>query len=259
MKSGPRTTPGGVLALIPARSGSKSVPGKNLRRLLGKPLIAYSIEHALQCSLVNRVIVTTDSQEIADVARTYGADVPFLRPAEIAGDHSRDVEFHHHALEWLEEHEDYRPRLVVNFRPTHPVRRQETIARAIETFAAATEADSLRSVRAADQSPYKMWRIGEDGYAIPVAQLEELAEPYNMPRQLLPMVYWQDGYIDITRPEVIFEQHSTTGRRILPFLIEEECVEIDYEEEFLAAEQLLVDRSVTALRRSGPAPNKHPS
>jgi N-acylneuraminate cytidylyltransferase len=104
-----------------------------------------------------------------------------------------------------------------------------------------------------------MWRIGKDGYAIPVAQLEELAEPYNMPRQLLPMVYWQDGYIDITRPEVIFEQHSTTGRRILPFLIEEECVEIDYEEEFLAAEQLLVDRSVTALRRSGPAPNKHPS
>ena len=88
-----------MLALIPARSGSKSIPGKNLRKLLGKPLIAYSIEHALQCSLVNRVIVTTDSQEIADVARAYGADVPFLRPVEIAGDHSRDVEFHHHALE----------------------------------------------------------------------------------------------------------------------------------------------------------------
>ena len=110
MNSSPRRTAEGVLALIPARSGSKSVPGKNLRRLLGKPLIAYSIEHALQCSLVNRVIVTTDSQEIADVARTYGADVPFLRPVEIAGDYSRDVEFHHHALEWLNEHEHYRPR-----------------------------------------------------------------------------------------------------------------------------------------------------
>ena len=139
------------------------------------------------------------------------------------------------------------------------MRRQETIARAIETFTAATEADSLRSVRPAQQSPYKMWRIGEDGYAIPVTQLEGSAEPYNMPRQLLPMVYWQDGYIDITRPEVIFEQRSTTGLRILPFLIEEECVEIDYEEELLAAEQLLVDRSITASRRSGPSPTKHPS
>ena len=250
----------GVLALIPARSGSKSVPGKNLRRLLGKPLLAYSIEHALQCSLVNRVIVTTDSQEIADVARAHGADAPFLRPVEIAGDYSRDVEFHRHALEWLDEHEHYRPQLVVNFRPTHPVRRQETIACAIETFAAATEADSLRSVRPAHQSPYKMWRIGEDGYAIPVTELKDSAEPYNMPRQLLPMVYWQDGYIDITRPEVIFKQHSTTGRRILPFLIEEECVEIDYEDELLAAEQLLANHSVMDSRGSVPSPiTKHPA
>ena len=235
---------GGVLALIPARSGSKSVPGKNLRDLLGKPLLAYSIEHASQCRLIDRVIVTTDSREIASVARTFGAETPFLRPADIASDHSLDVEFHLHALQWLQEHEGYRPRFVVNLRPTHPVRRPETIDRAIETFAAAADADSLRSVKLAALSPYKMWRLDEQGYALPVATLEEIPEPFNMPRQSLPLVYWQDCYVDITRPEVVFEQRSTSGRRILPFLIEEECVDIDYEDEILSAERLLARISV---------------
>ena len=230
---------GEVLALIPARSGSKSVPGKNLRNLLGKPLLAYSVEHALQCRLISRVIVTTDSAEIAAVARSYGAEAPFLRPAEISTDHSLDVEFHSHALTWLQDHEGYRPRFVVNLRPTHPVRRPETIVRAIETFAAAPKADSLRSVRAANESPFKMWRIDKRGHAIPVARLDNVSEPYNMPRQLLPVVYWQDCYVDITRPETILEQKSTTGRFILPFLIEEECVDIDYDDELVAAERLL--------------------
>ena len=245
---------GEVLALIPARGGSKSVPGKNLRSLLGKPLLAYSIEHALQCRLIDRVIVTTDSPEIAEVARAHGAEAPFLRPAEISTDHSLDVEFHHHALEWLQAHEGYRPRFVVNLRPTHPVRRTETIARAIETFAAAEDADSLRSVRAADESPFKMWRIDEQGYAVPVARLEKFGEPYNMPRQLLPVVFWQDCYVDITRPEVVLEQKSTTGRLILPFLIEEECVDIDYEDELVLAERLLARLALEAPAKKPPTP-----
>jgi len=231
---------GEVLALIPARSGSKSVPGKNVRQLLGKPLLAYSIEHALRCRLITRVIVTTDSREIAEVACAYGAEAPFLRPAEISADDSRDVEFHYHALQWLREHEGYSPHLVVNLRPTHPIRRPETIARAIEAFSAAYEADSLRSVRPAVESPFKMWRIDAQGLAVPVAALEGVSEPYNMPRQALPMVFWQDCYVDITRPDVIFEQGSTSGRRILPFLIEEECLDIDYEDELVAAERLLI-------------------
>jgi CMP-N,N'-diacetyllegionaminic acid synthase len=243
-----------VLALIPARSGSKSVPGKNLRQLLGKPLIAYSIEHALHCRLIDRVIVTTDSPEIADVARAHGAEAPFLRPAEISADDSRDVEFHHHALQWLEAHEGYRPRLVVNLRPTHPIRRPETIARAIEIFAATDEADSLRSVRPAVESPFKMWRIDAQGFAAPVATLEGVSEPYNMPRQALPLVFWQDCYVDITRPDVIFEQGSTSGQRILPFVIDEECVDIDYEDELEAAERLLVRLSAKDPAQRPPGP-----
>lgn len=249
---------GEVLALIPARAGSKSVPGKNLRTILGRPLLAYSIDHALQCNHVDRVIVTTDSREIMDVALACGAEVPFLRPAEIAGDHSLDIEYFQHALAWLREREGYNPDYVVNLRPTHPVRRPETIDRAIEVFAGAPEADSLRSVRLSEFSPYKMWRIGNDGYAEQVAFMEGMREPYNMPRQQLPLVYWQDGYVDVTRPSVVFGQNSTTGRKILPFVIEEECVDIDYEEAFPAAEALLAGSVGAAPRKPGAAAKKRP-
>jgi N-acylneuraminate cytidylyltransferase len=230
---------GSVLALIPARSGSKSIPNKNLRALRGKPLIAYSIAHALACPLINRVIVSTDSEEIAAVARAHGAETPFLRPANISGDHATDVEYHHHALNWLAENENYRPGFIVNLRPPHPIRNPATLARAIKTFAASKGADSLRSVRASELSPYKMWRIGHDGFAIPVAPVQGMPEPYNMPRQLLPMTYWQDGYVDITRPETVLDQHSTTGHCILPFIIDEDCIDIDYEENWKLAEQML--------------------
>lgn len=250
---------GEVLALIPARAGSKSVPGKNLRTVLGKPLLAYSIDHALRCRHVNRVIVTTDSREIMDVALACGAEAPFLRPAEIAGDHSLDIEYFRHALAWLKEREGYNPDYVVNLRPTHPVRQPETIDLAIEVFAAAPEADSLRSVRLSEFSPYKMWRIGDDGYAVPVALLEGTVESYNMPRQQLPLVYWQDGYVDVTRPSVVFGQNSTTGRKILPFVIEEECVDIDYEEAFPAAEALLALSAGAAPRKLGTAKKRPPS
>ncbi len=244
-----------ILALIPARGGSKSVPRKNLRPLHGKPLIAYSIEHACNAKLVTRVVVTTDDEEIASVARRHGAEVPFLRPAALAGDLSLDIDYHRHALDWLEGNEGYVPEMVVNLRPTHPVRTPGTIDRAIRLFAAHPEADSLRSVLLADRTPFKMWRMDADGYLVPVAFLEGVAEPYNMPRQSLPLVYWQSGYIDITRPRVIRETNSTTGRRILSFLIEgEEHVDIDYEDAIARAEALLAgdDPDEKGTQKAGP-------
>jgi N-acylneuraminate cytidylyltransferase len=233
---------GDVLALIPARGGSKSVPRKNIIPLLGKPMIAWAIEHALAARHITRVIVTTDDIEIAEIARQYGAEVPFLRPADISGDLATDVEFHRHALEWLVQHEQYVPKMVANLRPTPPNRRPETIDRAIETFAAHGDMDSLRSVQLANESPYKMWHINERGDLAPIASLPGIAEPYNQPRQKLPVVYWQNGYIDITRPAVVLEKNSTTGDRILPFLIDEPAADIDYPDQIDQVEAQLRDR-----------------
>lgn len=238
----PSQKPLAVLAIIPARGGSKSLPGKNILPLLGKPLIGHSIQDALSSKRINRVLVSTDDPKIAAIAKELGAEAPFLRPPEISGDYAVDVEYLRHALEWLQANESYRPDLVVTLRPTEPVRRVETIDRAIDLLAAHPEADSVRSVRVAKENPYKMWLRREDGCLKPVAFLDGVDEPYNQPRQKLPVAYWQDGYIDVARPRTILELGSSTGRRILPFVIEEDAVNIDYADELPAAENALKSR-----------------
>lgn len=238
-----------VLALIPARGGSKSVPRKNIIKLGGKPMIGWAIEVARQSKLITRVVVTTDCEEIAKVAKEYGAEVPFLRPKEISGDRSLDIEFHIHALQWLEENEGYRPDYVLNLRPTPPARKAETIDAAITHFMAHPEADSLRSVHLASESPFKMWCIAKDGFMASVAKIDGVREPYNQPRQNLPLVYWQDGYIDITTPRVILEKKSTTGDRILPFEIYEPAADIDYPDDIELAEAQLKLRDTPSSKK----------
>src|SRR3972149_1828506 len=125
-----------VLAVVQARGGSKSIPGKNIRSLAGHPLIAYSIAAGLAAQSVTRLIVSTDSQEIAEIARQYGAEVPFLRPPELAQDDSPDLPLFQHALRWLEDHEDYRPDVVVQLRPTSPLRPVGLIDEAVEALRA---------------------------------------------------------------------------------------------------------------------------
>ena len=251
---------GEVLVLIPARGGSKSVPRKNLIKLQGKPMIAWAIECALASNYVSRVVVTTDDEEIAAVAREFGAEVPFLRPAELADDFSLDVEFHQHALEWLKENEGYEPNMVVNLRPTPPSRKSEVIDEAIELFSRHPEADALRSVHLASETPFKMWLINEEGYMDAIASLPDISEPYNQPRQKLPLVYWQDGYIDITRPSVILKKGSTTGDVIVPFLIEEPAVDIDYPDAIESAEAQLRERSTVIEITVGETKQvRHPS
>jgi len=225
-----------VLALIPARGGSKSVPRKNIIKLNGKPMIAWAIESALASKYISRVIVTTDDDEIASIARVYGAEVPFMRPDSISGDTSTDVEFHRHALEWLRVNEGYEPDMVVNLRPTPPSRRPEIIDGAIVEFFNSPNADSLRSVNLAEQTPFKMWTLSSRGYLSSVADIPGVKEPYNEPRQSLPLVYWQNGYVDITRPSVIIEKNSTTGDNILPYIIEDPVTDIDYPESIGLAE-----------------------
>jgi CMP-N,N'-diacetyllegionaminic acid synthase len=224
-----------VLALIPARGGSKGLPRKNVLPLAGKPLIVYSIETALAATLVTRTIVSTDDEEIAAIARSAGAEVPFLRPAELAQDDSTDLEVFRHALESLE---GYEPELVVHLRPTNPLRRPERVDEAIRAMLDDPEADSLRSVSWPKQTPYKMWRI-EGGYLAPLVEVPGLPDAHSRPRQGLPEVWWQNGYVDIVRPRTVLELGSMTGERVLPFVVQDPFVEIDYADAFAAAEELL--------------------
>lgn len=228
-----------VLALIPARGGSKSMPRKNLRKIAGKPMVVHSIEHALEAGLVSRVILTTDDEEIAQIGREAGAEVPFLRPVRYAQDRSTDYEFVRHALEWLRDNEGYEVEMVVQLRPTTPVRDVRLIDRAITLFAENSSADSLRAVVPAHFTPYKMWELVDDGYLKPLIQLSGVSESYNQPRQLLPAAYQQDGFLDIVRPQTIFEQESITGSNILPFFLDEESIDIDYENELIKADRIM--------------------
>jgi len=227
-----------ILALVPARGGSKGIPRKNLLMLAGKPLVAYSIEQALASRYVTRTIVSTDDAEIAEVARKYGADVPFMRPHEFAHDLSPDLDVFRHALEWLRDREGYRCDLVVHLRPTAPVRRVPLIDDAIEAMLRDPRADSLRSVSQPQQTPYKMWRI-VDGRLEPLVQIAGVAEPHSMPRQQLPDVYWQNGYVDIVRPHVVLDLGMMAGRRIVPFIVHDPVFELDYADDILRLEAAL--------------------
>ena len=227
-----------ILALIPARGGSKGLPRKNVRVIAGKPLVAYSIQQALASSHVTRTIVSTDDDEIAQVARTYGAEVPFMRPAAFAQDCSPDFDVFRHALEWLRDREDYQCDLVVHLRPTAPVRRVPLLDAAIETMIRNPDSHSLRSVSRPEQTPYKMWRV-VDGHLEPLLEIAGVAEPYSLPRQALPEVYWQNGYVDIVRPSVVLDLGTMAGHRVVPFIVDEPVPEFDYEDDIPRLEDAL--------------------
>jgi CMP-N-acetylneuraminic acid synthetase len=208
-----------VLALIPARSGSKSVPHKNVVSFRGKPLLAHSVEHGLRARNVDRVIVSTDSAQYREIARAAGAEVPFLRPPTLAADTSTDLEVFAHALAWLERNEGYRPELCVHLRPTYPNRRVEDVEKAVDLLLSDPAADSVRSVTRAPHTPYKMWRLQEGGTMRPLLE-SALREPYNLPRQVLPEVFLQNAAVDVVRTPVVRERHSMTGSRVLAYLMD---------------------------------------
>jgi CMP-N-acetylneuraminic acid synthetase len=210
-----------VLAIIPARGGSKGIPRKNIRPFAGYPLIAYSIAAALQSETVTRTIVTTDDEEIAEVARRYGAETPFLRPAELAQDRTTDLPVFQHALRWLAEHEDYHPDVVVQLRPTSPVRPRDCVDEAVRLLLVTPEVDCVRGVVEAGQNPHKMWRVDpQTNRMTHLLSVPGIAEPYNAPRQSLPPVYWQTGHIDAIRPSTILDKGSMSGEVILALVLD---------------------------------------
>ncbi|OGA13631.1 MAG: hypothetical protein A3G25_09980 [Betaproteobacteria bacterium RIFCSPLOWO2_12_FULL_63_13] len=237
MSSG-RVAPPKVLAIIPARGGSKGIKRKNLLQFNGKTLVAHSIVHASQARLVNRVIVSTDDEEIRRVALDCGAELPFLRPPELAEDHVLDLPVFEHALRFLEEQESYRPDLVVHLRPTAPYRKSEWIDECITLLQNRPDADSVRSVSQPDKHPYRMFYIDRDGFLDPIMKGENPV-PYLLRRQDLPQVYYYNCVIDVTRPVTIFRKKSMTGDFILPYVMNpDDVIDIDTPRDLRIAECL---------------------
>ena len=217
----------GTFAIIPARGGSKGIPRKNLVLIAGQPLIVHSIRHALEASSIDRVIVSTDDPEIAEISRAAGAEVPFLRPAELAGDHVLDWPVFEHALRWIDEHEGSRPEIVVHLRPTTPYRKPEWIDSAVRILRERADSHSVRSVSEVVQHPYRVFRISSDGFLSPIMSHEH-PEPYLLRRQQLPPMYYYNCVIDVTRFSTVMERKSMVGDRIFPYVMNpDDVLDID--------------------------------
>ena len=218
-----------TVAIIPARGGSKGVPKKNVRLLRGYPLIAYSIVAARMTKRIDRIIVSTDSEEIAEISRHYGAEAPFLRPLEYAQDHSPDRDFLVHAIRWFEENEGMSPGFLVHLRPTTPLRNPAVMEEAITEILNHPDATCLRSAHPCPESPFKWFLKREDGYFTGL-QSDDM-DALNRPRQMFPTVYVPDGYVDILKTDFIKNSDSIHGNRVLAF-ISPFCREVDTIEDF---------------------------
>jgi CMP-N,N'-diacetyllegionaminic acid synthase len=229
-----------VLAIIPARKGSKGIKNKNIQMVNGHPLIAYSISAAVQSKKVNRIICSTDSKKIATIARKYGAETPFIRPNKYAKDLSTDLEVFTHCLNWLKKNENYTPNLVVHLRPTSPVRFLKDIDKGLRIMKKKINIDSIRSVSEPLTTPYKMWKKKSDGNLEPILTLKNNKEPYNTARQLLPKIFAQTGTLDIVRIGTILKKKSMTGDTIYPLFINiDHYVDIDTIRSLRIAENLI--------------------
>lgn len=224
------TAKGKVVALIPARGGSKGVPRKNIKELGGFPLIAYSIAIACLSKIINRVIISTDDEEIAQTAKRFDGDVPFMRPAELATDISTDMDFVLHAMDWLQQNEGCIPEYFVHLRPTTPLREVELVDEAITRFISSGDCSSLRSAHPAPESPYKWFRLnGISRFTSLIAGLSN--EDINGDRKKFPEAYIPDGYVDVLKTETILRTGGLYGDRMMAY-ISPVCTEVDTPEEF---------------------------
>lgn len=219
-----------VVALIPARSGSKGVVNKNIKLLAGQPLIAYSIAAAQLASNIDRIIVSTDSEEYAYIAHEYGAEVPFLRPDEISGDTSEDYDFIRHLLDWMMENEGYQPQYLVHLRPTTPLREPKYIDTAIEQIKRDASATALRSVHEMSESAYKTYEIERD-YLKSIGSGSFDLEASNAPRQQFKKTYQANGYVDIIKILYVMKNSKLHGDRVIAF-VTPRVVEVDTVDDF---------------------------
>jgi N-acylneuraminate cytidylyltransferase len=228
-----------IVVIIPARGGSKSLPKKNILQLKGRPLLCHSVDYSLKSKLVATTIVSTDSQEIADIAKNCGASVPFIRPDEFAQDDTRDYPVIRHALDFFEAQGQIFD-LYILLRPTSPMRPSGLIEKAVEILKNNANATSVRSMARIKEHPYRAWKQHNDGSVS--SFIDNEVEPYNIPRQELPKLYFQTGDIEVIRRETIING-SISGECVYPLIIKhEDMIDIDSRSDFNRAEKLNADR-----------------
>lgn len=238
MSAGNRIINPKVLGIIPARGASKSIPRKNIAPLAGKPLIAWTIETALSANALDRVIVSTEDEEIAETALRYGAEVPFKRPLELAGDETPGIEPIIHAVSWLQLNDDYNPDYVMVLQPTSPLRSKEDIVEAI-TLRRVKSAEAVVSVFKAPYHPYWMKVIDENGC---LKDFIDLDQEYSS-RQFLPPVYALNGAIYLIKREILMERKTLFPPGAIGYEMPvERSVDIDEPWDFQVAELLLKER-----------------
>jgi N-acylneuraminate cytidylyltransferase len=219
-----------VVAIIPARSGSKGIKDKNLSILGGYPLLAYSIAAAQLSRQVSRVLISTDSEHYAEIGRRFGAEVPFLRPAELACDTSTDRDFMLHAMQWVQENEGETPEYWVHLRPTTPLRIPAHIDLAVDALMRSPSATSLRSAHVSPESPFKWFRLNKTGFFTALTSDDTSLDKFNLPRQSYPQVYIPDGYVDIVRSSFVMISGQFLGDKVLAYETPY-CNEVDSQDE----------------------------
>lgn len=219
-----------VVALIPARAGSKGVPNKNVRLLGGHSLLAWSIAACLKSSAIGRVIVSTDSAEYAALATKLGAEAPFLRPEAISGDRSTDYDFVVHALDWLAT-EEGEPDYLVHIRPTTPLRDPQLIDNAVKAFMGTPHATALRSVHEMPESAYKTFEMAAGGQLKRLGADNNALDSANNARQQFPSTYQANGYVDVLSTAFIRKAGLMHGDHVIPF-VTPSVVEVDTEDDF---------------------------
>lgn len=216
-----------IVAIIPARSGSKTITDKNILDLNGFPTIAYSIAAAKLSKNIDRVIVSTDSEKYASIAKKFGADVPFLRPLTLSTDNSLDIDFFLHAMRWVKDNEGKLPEIWVHLRPTSPFRDPKVIDQAINYFVDnLNNSSSLRSAHIAPESPLK-WFVKKNEYFKGFVN----SDISNLPKEVFEQTYIPNGYVDIIRSSTVIKKNNIHGDKMLAF-ISPTIYEIDSLEEF---------------------------
>ena len=229
-----------IIAVITARKNSKSIKNKNMIKINSKPLIDYSFDICKKSKFIDRIILSSDSEEIINFSKKKGIEVPFKRPKKYSLDHSTDLEVFSHLLNFLLKKKMRLPKFFIHVRPTCPIRNIKTFDSAIKFFSdnLKKKYTSLRSISLSKENPYKMWCIKNNRLVSVIPN-----NKFNsIPRQLIPKTYWQNGYIDIITPKTILNG-SMEGNKILPFIIDEQIHDIDYLSDLKNFKKFLLDKS----------------